>query len=313
MNTDSERNAGTASVGRAAWMEGGWGVMHHYRDDGSGDLNGFQEQTDRFDVETLAGQLEDLGARWLIMCVCHNASSLYWCSPNQTLEDYAGEPVCSRRDLIADLAAALRPRNIHLIVYIWSWTEAQKNVRVQDALAPDYPQRWCDVIGEYSRRWGRQVSGWWFDGAHVNNEPSMARLAAAARSGNPDSAIAFNGGWGKLDRFVPDDDYCAGEHLCLPPCPGQYDNGALCHVLNPIGEYWGGCRGMEDGVYPEPKLNFTDERLIEFMKDWIVRNGAAVTLDVPFRSYRGVVGALGGVIPELYFRQLSAMSEKIRS
>lgn len=313
MNHGHSHRTEAESDCRAAWMAGGWGVMHHYRDDGSGDLNAYHEQTDRFDVETLARQLEALGARWFLMCVCHNSTSLYWCSPNAVLENYVGLPVCSRRDLIADLAAVLHPRGIHLMVYIWSWTDAQKNVQVQDALAPGYPQRWCDVLDAYSRRWGPQVSGWWFDGAHVNTESNMARLAVAARSGNPASAIAFNGGWGKLTRFVPDDDYCAGEHLCLPPCPGQYDSGALCHVLNPIGEYWGGCRDMQNGVYPDPKLNFTNERLIGFMQDWIVHNRAAVTLDVPFLSHRGVVGALGGIIPDLYFKQLSAMAGAIRS
>jgi hypothetical protein len=48
-------HAAEGAAGRAAWMAGGWGIMHHYRDDGTGGLESFNEQTDRFDVDALAG------------------------------------------------------------------------------------------------------------------------------------------------------------------------------------------------------------------------------------------------------------------
>ncbi len=297
---------------RAAWMEGGWGLMHHYNKSGAEGLEVFDEQTDRFDVDALARQLGELGADWFILCVCHNASSRYWCAPNATLERYVPVPVCSRRDLIADLATALRPVGVRTLVYVWPWYEEQKNEKTQAALAPDYPARWCEVLAEYSMRWGDLVSGWWVDGAGVDPEPNLARLAAALRSGNPDAALAFNGGWGKLDRHSAHDDYCAGEHLNLPTCPGHSDRGALRHLLNPVGGYWGGSRDMVAGVDAHPELKFSDEQLTQAMIDWTVRNRAAVTLDLPLQCERGTIGSLGGILPELYHRQLQAVSEHLR-
>ena len=305
-------DAQSSGGGRAAWMAGGWGLMHHYNKSGVEDLAAFDEQTDRFDVEALADQLGELGCRWFIVCVCHNATSRYWCAPNATLHRTVPARVCSRRDLVGDLAAALGPLGIRTMVYVWPWHEAQKNEQTQAALAVDYPARWCEVLAEYSTRWGRQVSGWWIDGAGLDPEPNLARLAAAARAGNPDAALAFNGGWGKLERHSVHDDYCAGEHLNLPRCPGHDDRGALRHLLNPIGGYWGGNRDMAEGVDTHPVLKFSDEQLTEAMIDWTMRNRAAITLDVPLRHHTGTIGSLGGILPDLYLRQLQAVAERLR-
>lgn len=310
--TRSDARTADDAANRAAWMSGDWGIMHHYRNDASGSLESFNEQTERFDVDALAGQLDELGVGWLLFCVCHNATSQYWCAPNATLDKYVGEPVCTRRDLIADLAAACNPRGIRMMAYVWPWVAEQANRKVQDALAVDYPARWCEVLEEYSLRWADSVSGWWFDGATHDSKPNLAKLAAATRAGNPNSAVAFNGGWGKLDKYVPDDDYCAGEHLQLTECPGQYDDGALRHILIPIGGYWGGSRDSAGGVCPNPITRFTDQELGDFMTDWVVRNQAAVTLDVPFESYKGTIGGLGGVLPEMYYRQLKAVAAAVR-
>ncbi len=292
-------------------MAGGWGLMHHYNKSGLENLAAFDEQTDRFDVDALARQLDGLGCRWFILCVCHNATSPFWCAPNAVLERYVPQRVWSRRDLVSDLADALTPFGIRTMGYVWPWTQEQKNRQVQDALSPDYPARWCEVLGEYSRRWGTRMAGWWVDGAGVDPEANLTRLAEALRAGNPDAALSFNGGWGKLDRHSANDDYCGGEHLNLPPCPGHEDGGALRHLLNPIGGYWGGNRDMVEGIDTHPELKFTDEQLAEAVIDWTVRNGAAITLDVPLQCHKGTIGSLGGVLPELYLRQLQAMTEHL--
>ena len=307
MNTQSR------STGRAAWMAGGWGLMHHYNKSGTESLDAFNEQTDRFDVDTLAHQLHELGCRWFTICLCHNATSRYWCAPNSTLERYVPVPVCSRRDLVAVLAEALGPLGIGTMVYVWPWYAAQKCEQTQDALAVDYPARWCEVLEEYSLRWGRQVSGWWVDGPGREPEANLARLATALRAGNPDSALAFNGGWGKLEKHSASDDYCAGEHLNLPPCPGPEDDGALRHLLNPIGGYWGGSRDMVEGVDSHPELKFSDDRLAEAVIDWTVRHRAAITLDVPLQSHKGTIGSLGGILPQMYDRQLKTVAAQLNS
>ncbi len=299
------------SPGRADWMAGGWGLMHHYNKRGLERLDAFNEQTDRFDVDALVRQLRELGVRWFIICLCHNATSRFWCAPNAALERYVPSPVCSRRDLVADLAAALGPFGIRTMVYVWPWYESQMNEEVQQALASEYPARWCEVLEEYSVRWGERVAGWWVDGAGVDPEPNLERLAAALRAGNPDVALSFNGGWGKLDRHSAGD-YCGGEHLNLPPCPGQYDQGALRHLLNPVGNYWGGSRDMVAGVDAHPECKFPNDRLAQAVIDWAVHHRAAITLDVPLQSHQGTIGSLGGILPELYNRQLKAVAAQVK-
>lgn len=285
--------------------------MHHYNLGGTKSLDAFNQQTEDFDVPTLAAQLKEIGARWFLLCLCHNASSHFWCAPSPVLSRYVPTPVCSRRDLIADLAAELGRLGIRTMVYVWPWYEAQANEQVQEALSPDYPARWCEVFEDYSRRWGTRVSGWWVDGAGVDPEGNLTQLAAALRVGNPGAAITFNGGWGKLNRYSINADYCAGEHLNLPACPGHEDDGALCHLLNPIGGYWGGNRDMVGGVDSHPVLKFSDEQLLEALTDWTLRHRAAVTLDVPLQHNSGTIGSRGGILPELYFRQLKTVAEQL--
>jgi hypothetical protein len=291
-------------------MEGGWGVMHHYRDDGTNSLRTFNEQTDSFDVESLAGQLKQLGARWLTICLCHNASSRFWCSPNETLDNHAGRSVCSRRDLVAGLAEALSPSGIRVIAYLFPSNECIHDKQTEAALAVDFPKRWCEVIREYSLRWGTRVAGWWFDGQHRFDDAQTGLIAEAARAGNPLSVLAFSGGYGHLDKYSAHDDYCGGEELTLQKCPGQYDKGALRHLLTPIGAYWGGTRESM-GRESDSTLRKTDDELRKCLLDWVVDNRAAVTLDLPLRSANGIVGSLGGVVPGPYYRQLSAVAEAL--
>ncbi len=130
---------------------------------------------------------------------------------------------------------------------------------------------------------------------------------------NTGRAAWMAGGWGKLDKHSESDDYCGGEHLNLPPCPGHEDRGALRHLLNPIGGYWGGSRDMVEGIDSHPELKFTDEELTRAVMDWSVNNNAAITLDVPLQSHKGTIGSLGGVLPDMYLKQLKAVAEKVKS
>merc|ERR1712224_1159427 len=74
------------------------------------------------------------------------------------------------------------------------------------------------VIREWSDRWGTKVHGWWFDGAFAPGEqffykdgPTFESFAEAAKSGNPNSIVAFStgiatNGW----SWTPAADYFAG-------------------------------------------------------------------------------------------------------
>jgi hypothetical protein len=69
---------------------------------------------------------------------------------------------------------------------------------------------------------------------------------------------------------------------------------------------------MVAGVDAHPRLKFSDEQLAEALMDWTVRNRAAVTLDVPLQCDTGTIGSLGGILPELYVRQLKAVTDQLK-
>jgi hypothetical protein len=103
---------------------GKWGVMTHYLADWKAQtdhLNMSAEEWNRlidgFDVETLADQLQGVGASRYQIGLGQNSG--YYLAPNATYERIVGEPGrCARRDLVSDLYAALHKRGIRLTVYL---------------------------------------------------------------------------------------------------------------------------------------------------------------------------------------------------
>ena len=292
---------------RADWMrEAQWGVFCHYMADTV--LKGqeltpelWNKTVEAFDVEGLADQLKSVGARYFVLTLGQNSG--YYCSPNATYERIVGnEPSkCSTRDLPADLANALAKRGIRLMVYLpagapdrdekakaafeWKpgefplWTYENGKPKGRDDRLVNFQNKWESVIREWSERWGKKVCGWWFDGCYYpdamyrhDDAPNFASFSAAARAGNPDSAVAFNPG--VLDPVItltPEEDYTAGE-ISDPDklvCPGPKVGAAQYQMLSYIGKWWCGA---------PPR--FTPEQVAE-MTQKITGKGGAVTWDVP--------------------------------
>src|SRR5215831_7575120 len=107
---------------RAAWMrEAKWGVMTHYLADWQAQVHHldmsveqWNKLVDGFDAQGIAKQLDAAGARYYQISIGQNSG--YYLAPNPTYDKLVGiQPSkCSRRDLIADLSAALSPRGIKL-------------------------------------------------------------------------------------------------------------------------------------------------------------------------------------------------------
>lgn len=102
-----------------------WGLFNHFlcvpAGDGTGEPCSPEEwnaRVDAFDVELLAAQLREVGADYF--CITIGQNSGHYCSPNPVYDQLVGisPSKCSRRDLIADLAAALEPQGIDLWVYL---------------------------------------------------------------------------------------------------------------------------------------------------------------------------------------------------
>lgn len=304
---------------RTAWMQDArWGVMTHYladwktRDYGL-ELNVQQwnRMVDGFDVEALAKQLETAGAGWYQITIGQNSG--YYLAPNAAYDEIVGirPSRCSRRDLVAELAAALGKRGIRLLVYLPSGAPAQDKaadaaLEWRNGPVPnrEFQRKWERVIREWSTRWGTKVSGWWFDGCYFPNSmyrsaeaPNFGSFAAAARAGNPNAALAFNPGVVyRMLSLTPYEDFTAGE-IDKPELvtirravDGKVD-GTQVHMLSYLGETWG--RGAP---------RFTPEQAVEYTKK--VRDaGGVVTWDAPVE--------LNGTLPVAFVEQLTAIGKAV--
>lgn len=311
----------TALAGdRAAWMgQAKWGVMTHYladwiaRDSG-GKMTGerWNDLIDHFDVEKAARQLQAAGAGYYQISIGQNSG--YYLSPNSTYDRLTGiQPSkCSKRDLVADLAAALSKRGIRLMVYLPAGAP-NGDVAAKQALEwqngpyrnREFQLKWQQVIREWSTRWGKKVSGWWFDGCYWPNtmyrgeEPNFATFAAAARAGNPASALAFNPGViYRLISITPYEDFTAGEidqpdRVTFKRNADGKQDGAQLQVLCYLGEKWG---------MGAPR--FKAEQVVEFSRN-VVKNGGAITWDTPTER--------GGGFAQPFLDQLAAVGKALAS
>jgi hypothetical protein len=299
-----------------------WGVMTHYLadwiarrenfNDGRMTVERWNELVNGFDVEALARSLESVGAGYYLISIGQNSG--FYLSPNSTYDELVGitPSKCSRRDLVSDLYEPLNRRGIKLMVYLPSGAPSGDRMAREALLWQNGPNRnrefqvkWQSVIAEWSGRWGTKVSGWWFDGCYwpntmyrTDDEPNFKSFAAAARAGNPSSALAFNPGVvNRTISVTPHEDYIAGEISDIAKwdlkrnTAGSVD-GAQMHVLSFLGERWGG---------GNPR--FTTEQSIAFSKAVVVAGGV-ITWDVPTRND-------GTFAPE-FIEQLTAIGKGIR-
>ncbi len=304
---------------RARWMpEARFGVMTHYLADWQAQVHHLDMSVERwnqlvdgFDVERMARQLASVGAGYYQISIGQNSG--YYLAPNAAYDRLTGirPSKCSRRDLVADLYEALHKRGIRLMVYLPSGAPGQD--KAADAALEwrngPYPNRefqgkWEQVIREWSERWGRKVSGWWFDGCYFPNTmyrsldpPNFASFAAAARAGNPDAAVAFNPGVVyRMLSLTPHEDFTAGEIdkpelVTIRRGSGGKIDGVQIHMLSFLGQTWG--KGTP---------RFTTEQVIAYTKK--VRDaGGAVTWDVPVE--------MDGTIAPAFLDQLAALNKAL--
>ncbi len=312
-----------------------WGVFLHYLADVASaqtatDLavDEWNRRIDGFDVDTLAAQLAEAGAGYLGLTLGQNSG--YYLSPNATYDELVGRQPSrlSRRDLIADLAAALRPRGIRLLAYLPSHAPAHDRQAVEglrctplwdasrwsmrpgtyvattavDRRLTEFQRNWEAVLREWSVRWGDAVAGWWFDGCyHADlmyrgpDEPGFASFAAAAKAGHPQSLVAFNPGV-KLPVVChsEQEDYTAGEVADNLPVPtrqrpwGRFVDGAQLHLLTFLGEYWGQGAPRFDATFARGYTRLVNTH--EGAITWDVPPQRDGTIADPFRKLLAALG-----------------------
>jgi hypothetical protein len=166
----------------------------------------------------------------------------------------------------------------------------------------NFQRKWENVIGEWSARWGARIWGWWFDGCYWPNAmyrscapPNFKTFAAAARKGNPQSAVAFNPGVTfPIIAESEQEDYTAGE-IDDPGrvrCGGRFVDEKQFHMLSYLGQRWSG---------GEPR--FSESQVVEWSTA-ILQHGGVVTWDVPTSPT--------GLIAQSFLRQLKAIGEAAR-
>ena len=297
-----------------------WGVFMHFLADVTWSADEWNRRVDAFDVEGLSRQLADVGAGYFVITLGQNSG--HYCAPNAAYDRIVGirPSKLSRRDLVLDLADALAPHGIALMVYHPSggpdrepmamerlkWKKFDYGTRGERL--PEFQVMWEEITRDWSLRWGTKCRGWWFDGAYFADAmyrhpepPNFASFVAAAKSGNPGSLIAFNPGVTvPVISLTEYEDYTAGEISDAFPAwmgyndtPGRFVDGAQYQILSFLGPKW--CAG------PEPR--FPDEFVVGYTKHVNAHEGV-VTWDVP-RDDRGI-------IPDAFVRQLAVLGNATR-
>jgi len=315
---------------RTDWFrDAKWGVFMHYMADTvlKGDqitVTNWNAAVDAFDVNGLADQLASIGAGYFVLTMGQNSG--FYCSPNTTYDKVTGiaPSKCSRRDLVAELSRALHAKKIRLMVYLpsgapdrdkaamtaleWKpgryplWTYENGKSKGLDNRLVSFQRKWESVIAEWSKRWGANVCGWWFDGCYYPDAmyrhpdpPNFASFAAAARAGNRSSIVAFNPGvLNPIITLTPEEDYTAGE-INEPGkvvCAGPRVGTAHFHMLSYLGPNW--CQ-------KPPRFNA--QQVVSFSRSIIDKEGT-VTWDVP------PAGA-NGLIPPEFIALLKALGESL--
>ena len=156
---------------------------------------------DSIDVDRLASQIVSTGAGYCIFTIGQNSG--FHCSPNPVYDEIAGikPSKCSRRDLIADVAAAFGKKNIKLLVYgasgapcsdptaverlRWRWgfenssnalpmnwcyghwvNENGIQIKETGLRLTEFQHKWEEILTYWSKTWGKKVAGWWIDGCY---------------------------------------------------------------------------------------------------------------------------------------------------
>lgn len=287
-----------------------YGVFIHFLPGDAESLARVQE----FDVETLSSQLEELGAKYLVITLGQNSG--FFNSPNTTYNHYTGYSPgerCSTRDLPLDLYQALKPKGIKLMLYLPCQTP-NRDSRAQKAFGLpegkrdqpidlEFAQKWAHVIQEWSDRYGDKVSGWWFDGAYGRvhfNEQIAQVYAAAAKHGNPKAIVTFNPGV-KLIRHTQAEDYTAGElndPFGVLPSSRRVE-GSQWHALTYMGSRW----SARDTRFPS-----------EQWARWVstaVSRGGVVTLDMG-PNWDPQVGPIGS-LAQAQIEQLRAVQTTVKA
>ncbi|HJM62094.1 MAG: hypothetical protein QF405_11060 [Roseibacillus sp.] len=315
------------------WLrKSGYGLMFHYEAFKDHSPQSYNRAVESFEVKRFAQEIESTGAGHVIFVIGQHWGR--YCAPNRTYEKLLGVGNgvwTSKRDLVLEIGQQLAERDIRLIIYMTARAPMRhykvikamgdtlpsidgkpvgpgvdpmtngrkvKGFRRSENQAPNptFLRNWGEVCGEWSRRYGKLVSGWWFDGYKTEMRDAYEALRKerynvdtwieAVRSGNPAAELAFNAGAHPIlslctrGKLCPHQTFTSGENhgfhqrtkkgrgKLLTPANFPAPEGVVWHLLLPVGEGWGA-----GGV------SRFDVPMLKDRIDHINSEGGAVTLD----------------------------------
>ena len=345
------------AIGNQRWMEQSrFGLMFHYEAFVDHSPESYNRTIESFDVNEFVQAVESTQADYIIFVIGQHWGK--YCAPNGAYEKLLGVENgvwTSKRDLIMEIAQGLAARDVKLILYMTA-RAPMRHYKViqamQDTLPsingkpagpgvdpmshprkvkgflrsenqppnPQFLKNWGDVCGEWSKRYGKLVSGWWFDGYKTEIRDSYEDLkketynvdtwVKAIRSGNPDAELAFNAGAHPLlslctgGKLCPHQTFTSGENhgfyqrlkkgkgKALTPDNFPAPDGVIWHLLLPISNGWG------SGNTPRFDVKTLTDRIGEINEE-----GGIVTLDTPISP--------SGKIPGEVLKPLSLLGKRL--
>ena len=339
------------------WMEESrFGLMFHYEAFVDHTPDSYNRTINSFDLDGFIESIAKTGTDYIIFVIGQHWGK--YCAPNQTYEKLLGVENgvwTSKRDLIMEIAQGLAAWDIKLIIYMTA-RAPMRHYKViqamQDTLPsingkpagptvdpmshprkvkgflrsenqppnPQFLKNWGDVCGEWSKRYGKLVSGWWFDGYKTEMRDSYEDLKnkkynidtwiKAVHSGNPNAELAFNAGAHPLlslctgGKLSPHQTFTSGENhgfyqrlkkgkgKALTPDNFPAPDGVIWHLLLPISNGWG------SGNTPRFDVKTLTDRIGE-----INAEGGIVTLDTPISP--------SGKIPGEVLKTLSLLGKRL--
>lgn len=339
------------------WLtKSGYGLMFHYEAFKNHTPQSYNKTINSFDVNEFIQSVESTKAGYIIFVIGQHWGR--YCAPNRAYEKLLGVKNgvwTSKRDLIKEIAEGLAKRDIKLIIYMtarapmrhyevikamgdtlpsingkpagpkvnpMSHPRKVMGFRRSENQAPNpvFLRNWGEVCGEWSRRYGKLVSGWWFDGYKMEMKEAYKPLKKAeynidtwidaVLSGNPDAELAFNAGAHPIlslcteGKLCPRQTFTSGENhdfrertkkgFGRPLTPKNFPapKGVIWHLLLPVSEGWG------SGTEMRFEVTTLKQRI-----DVINAEGGTVTLDTPITPE--------GRIPGKILRDLQKLGQNV--
>jgi hypothetical protein len=216
-----------------------YGMMVHWTKQSAplhGEPKSYEQAVADFDVEAFAETMKSTGAGFVVFTTSH--AMQYFPAPLVSLNKILPGRT-TKRDLPADLAAALNKRGMKLILYFHlgasSDPEWLKASGFWETDTSKFFGNWRSIISEAGERYQDNLAGWWFDDGATNyyyRSAPWESLAKAAKAGNPQRMISFNA-W-ELNSPTQFHDFCTGEGcedprgmdgLLTPESNGRYPSG----------------------------------------------------------------------------------------